>query len=442
MGETRSRLYLDNAATTFPKPRSVHEAMSRYATAIGASPGRGSYAESVEGGAIIARCRRRIAELFNAESAEHVVFTLNTSDALNLAIKGLVGRRQRRLVERFGRGAEGPVHVVTTSMDHNSVLRPLNALASDVLGPRVEWTCVPADPVSGLVRAEDLRRAIRPETALVAAVHASNVTGVLQPVEAFGAVCREAGVPLLVDAAQTAGRVPIDMRAASIDLLAFPGHKGLLGPLGTGGLVLRPGMERQIDSVREGGTGSVSERDVQPAEMPDKYEPGSHNTVGLAGLLAGVEWVLERGARRVFEEEQSLVALTLASLLGGGERVRLSDGSLGLGPAFPGLRLLGLGPSADTDVGGGGRGASPRVGVFSYVHESLGAAELAAILESEYGVLTRAGIHCAPRAHETFGTLRAGGAVRMSYGPFVTPQDVRYALDALSRVCTEVAGAV
>ncbi len=406
-------MYLDNAATSYPKPACVHEAMSRYATELGASPGRGTYRESVEGGRIIASCRRGLARLLGCSSPDHVVFTLNASDALNLAINGIAHHERAK---RARDGLSGPVHFVATTMDHNSVLRPLNALKADPVGAPVEWTCVEADPATGLVEPGAIRAAIRPETAMVIVVHASNVSGTLQPVASFGDVCRAAGVPLLVDAAQTAGRLPIDCEAMGIDLLAFPGHKHLLGPLGTGGLIIRPGMEDRLDPVRTGGTGTVSELDVHPASMPDRYEPGSHNTIGIAGLDAGVAWILERGVDALWAHERSLIERTLEGL---------ADAE-----AFPGLDLVG-----PTD-------AAHRVGVFSVRHETLGPGELATLLEGEFGVLTRAGIHCAPRAHATFATRDTGGAARFSFGPFTTAAQVDAVLAALRAICGELAGAV
>lgn len=406
-----TRLYLDNAATSFPKPAAVHEAMVHYATAIGASPGRGGYHESLEGGRFIARCRERLAGLFNSPDPTRVVFTLNASDALNLAIKGIAHHHRAN-----PRADRDHVHMIATCMDHNSVLRPLAWLRGDRLGPPVETTILPADPVTGLVDPIDLRRAIRPETILAIAPHASNVTGTIQPVSDLGAVCREAGVPFLVDAAQTAGRLPIDTRAMPIDLLAFPGHKHLLGPLGTGGLLIRPGLEARIDTLREGGTGTRSESDTQPEEMPDRYEPGSHNTLGIVGLAEGVGWITDQSVDALWSNEQAHI-----------ERV---TGALADGDAFPGLKLLGP------------RSAVNRVGVFSITHDALDPAELAMILESEFGLLTRAGLHCAPRAHELFRTGQTGGATRLSLGPFITSADIDHVLDALREVCTHHASTI
>ncbi len=402
------RLYLDNAATSFPKPPAVHEAMLRYATEIGASPGRGTYAESLEGARLLRDCRERLSDLLGVSSPDHVIFTLNTSDALNLAIKGVVGHHRRT------RRASGEIHMVATAMEHNSVLRPLNALAADGLAPKVTWTCVEADQETGLINPADVRAAIRPQTVLVAAVHASNVTGTLQPLAPLAEVAHAAGVPLLVDAAQSAGRVPIDMASLGIDLLAAPGHKSLLGPLGTGVLCMRPGLEDHLDTIREGGTGTVSELDTQPDTLPDKYEPGSHNTLGIVGLREGVRWLLHRGVDALWADETERMSQLLEAL---------SDAD-----RFPGLRLIGP-PTIDH-----------RVGVFTFVHEAASPSEIARALEHDHGILTRGGVHCAPRAHGTFGTRHAGGGLRISLGPFITKADIERTLDALAAVCRVPAG--
>ena len=408
------RIYLDNAAPSFPKPPGVYEAMLDYGTRLGASPGRGHYAESREGARLIRLCRERLCTLINGENPAHVVFTLNTSDALNLAIKGVV---RHRLLTRPGR----PVHLITTAMDHNSVLRPFNALAEH----GAAWTFVACDPDTGRVDPAGIARAITPDTALVAVNMASNVSGTLQPVEEIGKVCRGAGVLYLIDAAQALGHVPVDVRGLNCDLLAFPGHKGLMGPQGTGGLYLRTGVEDLVATTREGGTGSLSEHDAQPMSMPEKYEAGSHNTIGIVGLSRAVEWILERGVESLREHEQSLIALALDLLHEGGARVQGRPSREG---PLSALRLLGPGEPA------------ARVGVLSLTHDTMPPAEVAVMLE-HLGVLVRSGIHCAPHAHAAMGTLEQHGAFRMSFGPFVTESDVRAACAALEEVCVEVAGA-
>lgn len=394
MEHSDGRIYLDNAATSFPKPEGVVRAMAEYSTRIGASPGRGSYEEARRGAGVLGRCRERLCQLFGGRSPEHVVFTLNCSDALNLAIHGLVGPEAGK-----GRSA----HVVTTAMDHNSVLRPLRRLERAGVG----FTRVAASPDGG-IDPRGIERAIRPETRLVAVVHASNVSGTLLDVAAVGEICRRRGVPLLVDAAQSLGHVPVDVGAMGIDLLAFPGHKGLLGPLGTGGLYLRPGMEELVEPVRQGGTGSRSESDEQPTDLPDRYEPGSHNTVGIAGLLAGVDWVLERGVAGLREHEAGLMGL-------------LGEGIASIG----GYRVHGP------------REIDRRVGVFSLTHPLVGPGRLAFELERRGGVLARAGLHCAPWAHDALGTAEGGGACRLSLGPFVTRENVERACATLAEIDRE-----
>jgi cysteine desulfurase family protein len=380
---------MDNAATSFPKPLAVTDAMVRYARELGASAGRGAYAEAMETGALIADCRRRINRLFNGTSPNHVVFTLNCSDALNLAIKGLVP-------------LSGKGHAVCTHVDHNSILRPLNALQDQ---GRIEQTRVPIDPKTGLVDPDDVRRAIRSDTKLIAITHASNVTGTVQPIREIGRIAREHAVPFVVDAAQSAGHIPIDVQADVIDLLAAPGHKALLGPLGTGFLYIRPGLEKMLRTIREGGTGSVSEDDRQPEFMPDKYEPGSHNAIGLVGLNEGVKWVAEQTVEKLAAHDMDLVR----TFIDGCSNI---DGLTYFGP----------------------QGVRSRLGVFSVRVDGYDPHELSSVLESQFGILTRSGIHCAPLAHAAIGTLDGGGATRFSFGPFLTKQDVKFATDALCEV--------
>lgn len=384
------RLYLDNAATTFPKPRGVVEAFGRYYSELGASPGRGGYAESVEAGRLMGECRRAILRLIGGQGGgEHVVFTLNCSDALNIAIKGLVHP------ERGG-------HAVCTDLDHNSILRPLNSLADRGV---IEVTRVRVDPATGLVDPDDIRKAVRPDTRLIAMTHASNVTGTVQPLREVGKVAREMAVPFVVDAAQSVGHVPIDVVADCVDLLAAPGHKFLMGPLGTGFLYLRPGMEKLVRPYREGGTGSVSEHDRQPDFLPDKYESGSHNAPGIVSLLEGVKWVLAQGVDKLHARDTDLVRTFL-------DNIARCEGLTYFGP----------------------RGVKDRIGVFSVRVEGYEPHELSTVLETQYGLLTRSGLHCAPHAHGTIGTLDRGGTTRLSFGPFLSPQDVKYAADALAEV--------
>jgi cysteine desulfurase family protein len=380
---------MDNAATSFPKPLAVTDAMVRYAKELGASAGRGAYAEAIETGGLIGECRRRLNKLFHGENPDHFVFTLNCSDALNLALKGLIHPGEKS-------------HAICTHIDHNSILRPLNAMVDAKL---IEQTRVAVDSQTGLVDPDDIRKAIRPDTKLIAITHVSNVTGTVQPIREIGRIAREHAIPFVVDAAQSAGHLPIDVQADFIDLLAAPGHKALLGPLGTGFLYLRPGMEKIVRTIREGGTGSVSEEDRQPDFLPDKYEPGSHNAIGIIGLSEGVKYILDQTIEKIASHDLDLVRTFL-------EGVSDVEGLTYFGP----------------------QGVRNRIGVFCVRIDGYDPQELSAILESQFGILTRSGIHCAPLAHAAIGTLETGGATRFSFGPFLSKQDVKYATDALSQI--------
>jgi len=385
----KNRLYCDNAATSFPKPPAVLQAMIDYATRIGASAGRGGYAEARASADVLRTCRERLNQLFNGENPDHFIFTLNCTDALNLAIKGVLNPGD---------------HAITTWMDHNSVLRPYHALGAQT---DISYTHVPVDGAC-VVDPEEIRKAIRPNTRLISVVHGSNVTGVVQPIREIGRIAKEAGILFLVDAAQSAGHVPIDVQADGMDLLAFPGHKGLLGPLGTGALYIRPGVEKNLRPLREGGTGSVSELDVQPDFMPDRFESGSHNAIGIAGLSEGVNWILQKTVKVLFEHDQMLCKVFMQGV---------SD--------VDGLRYMGP------------QGIRNRMGVFSVRIDGMDPLALADLLENDYGILTRAGLHCAPLAHKHLGTVESHGTTRLSFGPFLTAQDVQYAADAVAKVALE-----
>lgn len=388
------RTYMDNSATSFPKPASVAEAMVDFSRECGASAGRGAYAEAKACERILWDCRARLAELINAESPERIVFTLNCSEAQNIVIRGLLNN------------ASAGTHAITTAMEHNSTLRPYNALAEQRdLCPEF----VACDESTGLVSPADIESAIRPNTRLISCVHVSNVTGTLQPIAEVAAIARSRSVPCLVDAAQSVGHVPIDVQALGADFVAFPGHKGLLGPLGTGVLYIRTGAEHDLPTMKEGGTGTISEVPTQPTTMPDKYEIGSHNAVGIAGLLEGVNWLLQRGVESLRAHDVALCE-----------------------------RFL----DATADVAGltvfGPREIGHRTGVFSVAVDGVSPGELAGLLERDFGVLTRPGIHCAPLAHRTIGT-HPEGTCRLSFGPFTTLEQVSAAADALTQIAQQAA---
>ncbi len=380
------RIYLDNAATSFPKPPSVQQALIDYATRVGASAGRGAYAEAKESGRIILECRKRIARLIHAPNPNHIIMTLNCSDGLNLAIHGLL---------------KSGDHVITTWMDHNSILRPLNELKNQI-GLAVDFVPTAED---GIVDPDDIRKAIKPNTRLIAILHGSNVTGTVEPISEVSKIARERNILFLLDAAQTVGHLPIDVQKDDIDFLAAPGHKGTLGPLGTGFFYLRPGLEKILSSIRQGGTGTRSEEAVQPEILPDKYETGSHNAIGIAGLSAGLEYILNRSVDEIRAHDRSLCSRFMAGL-----------------DEIDGLKWFGP------------RDVERRVGVFSVRMEGYTPGELSAALESKFNVLTRSGLHCAPLAHKTIGTLETGGTTRFSFGPFVTQEDIDYTIHALKSI--------
>ncbi len=382
-----TRIYLDNAATSFPKPDAVYDAVDRYQRTVGAAVGRGGYGSSVAASATVARCRARLAELFRADSPERIVFGFNGTDVLNLALHGLLKPGDR---------------VVTTQLEHNSVVRPLRDM-QDRFGLDVE--IVPAT-CDGTVTVDSFRRTLtQQQTRLAVFSHASNVSGAILPISDLATVAREAGALVLADAAQSAGHVAIDLRQLPIDLLACSGHKGLLGPLGTGVLYICPGLEDPLRSIRQGGTGSASEDDRQPTSLPDKYESGNHNAPGLCGLEAGVSWVLKRTPAELHDHELELIR-------------RLGEGLRRL----PGVTLWGA--PLDHD----------RVGVLSVSVDGYDAHDLAAILDQSFGIETRAGLHCAPGAHRALGTFSMGGTLRLSVGPFTTHQEIDETLEAFSQL--------
>ncbi|MEZ6071095.1 MAG: aminotransferase class V-fold PLP-dependent enzyme [Pirellulales bacterium] len=384
------RIYLDNAATSWPKPEAVYQAVDRYQRELGAAAGRGAYAEAIEVGREIDNTRSLVARLIGAGDPRRVVFATNGTDALNTAIHGLL--------------APGD-HVVTTATEHNSVLRPLTQW---VRGGSVEVSYVACDAV-GWVDPEAIAATIRSSTRLVVISHASNVTGTLQDLEAIAEYVRESDALLLVDAAQTLGHVAVDVSELGIDLLAAPGHKGLLGPLGTGLLYVAEGIDAKLDARRQGGTGSQSESADQPMLMPDKYESGNLNCPGILGLGAGLRYLQQRGLETIEEQVRRLTAEMLAGLA-----------------EIPGVKLFGR---AD---------ARHRVGVVSMALDGYDPQELAATLDASCRVQTRAGYHCAARIHRVIGSDATGGTLRFSFGPFNTSADVTAAVDALKQLADAV----
>ncbi len=374
-------VYLDNAATSWPKPETVYQAVDHFMREIGATPGRGGHRREEEAQRIADETRAALAQLFNAPDPRGVAFTLNATQAINMALKGLL---------RPGD------HALTSSIEHNATWRPLKALEKR----GVEVTAAPCAP-DGTLNPAEVEAALRPNTRLVAMLHASNVLGTILPIAEVGEMAHRHGALLLVDAAQTAGAYPIDMQAMGIDLLAFAGHKGIYGPHGTGGLVMRPGVE--IETWVEGGSGFPSRPETMPQELPARLEAGTQNAAGIAGLLAGVRFVLdaERGVEHIRAHEMVLVARLIEQL-----------------QAVPGLNILGP------------QGPQRRTAVVAITVEGYVPDQLAAVLNKVFGVATRAGLHCAPQAHSVAGTLEYG-ALRFSPGYFNTIEEIDYAVQSL-----------
>lgn len=382
----RPQRYLDNAATSWPKPEAVYQAVDAYQRRNGGSVGRAATRRGGELQAIVDRCRRRVASLLGAESPKSVIFTLNGTDALNQAIHGWLTPGD---------------HVVTSVAEHNSILRPLR-VAQERMSVAVDYA--PVDRF-GVIDLETVRKLIRPRTRLLALTHASNVTGAVQSVAEAGRIAAEAGVAFLIDAAQSAGHIPIDVRAMNASFLACSGHKGLLGPLGTGVLYVRPGLEKELKPIREGGTGTQSESDRIPEEMPSRYEAGNHNAPGIAGLDAALEWIERQTPEELRRHETELTSAFLTRL----------------------AEIKGVDVFGPTDAG-------QRVGVVSVRIPGMDPQSAGAILDQEFGIECRTGLHCAPRMHQALGTLSEGGLVRFSIGAFNTLEDVEAAAEAVSEI--------
>lgn len=376
-------IYLDNAATSFPKPEPVYQALDAFARTELANPGRAGHKMALAAERCLDDGRHLLNQLFHGQSPDRFVFTLNCTDALNMAFKGVL--------------REGD-HVVTSDLEHNSVSRPLVAMAK---AGKITLTRLAAD-AGGTIDPDAVKKAIGPKTRLVALTHGSNVLGTVQPVADIGAVVRDKDLLFLVDAAQTAGVIPIDVQAMNIDLLAFPGHKSLLGPTGTGALYV--GRRAKVAAWREGGTGGDSSSETQPTEFPYFLEGGTPNVLGVAGLCAGVKWVMEQGLEKIHRHEVDLV-----------ERLWKKLDEIGGYQVF------------------GHRDHSRRVGTLALRSDGLPAPEIGGILDQAFEIAIRPGLHCAPYVHKAIGTF-PDGAVRVSPGPFNTEADIDTLAAALAEI--------
>ena len=374
-------IYLDNAATSWPKPSVMMEGMIDFNTRIGSNPGRSGHSMSIDAGRILFEARDVLSRLFNISDPMNVVLTSGITHSLNIVIHGLLKPGD---------------HVITSSMEHNSVMRPLRELEQH----GVQLTVLGCGD-SGIIDPDQVRSSIRSDTALIILTHASNVTGSIQPVGDIGRIAREHGILFCVDSAQTAGAFPVDVEAMNIDLLCFSGHKSLLGPMGTGGFYIRRGVEKRIDPMMQGGTGSRSEYELQPEFMPDRYESGTLNALGIAGLLKSVGFILEQGVERICEKESRLVEQLVNGLAG-----------------IKGITVY------------GSRSIDRRAPAVSFNINGVSPSEAALFFDEEYGIMSRPGLHCAPAAHKTMGTFPSGTS-RLSPGFFNTEDDIDAAVRAV-----------
>ncbi|WP_426350981.1 aminotransferase class V-fold PLP-dependent enzyme [Alloiococcus sp. CFN-8] len=378
------KIYLDNGATSFPKPPAVTKAMVDFMNNIGSNSGRGSYYSSLETSRRIYNCRELLCKLFNFDKPDHVIFTPNITYSLNILLQGIL---------------KPGWHVITSSMEHNSVLRPLIA-AKDKLG--IELDIVPADD-NGLVSTELLKSYINPRTKLIILSHGSNVTGTVQPLKDIGKLCKCNNIYFIIDSAQTAGILPVDFKALGANAIAFTGHKGLMGPQGTGGFLIDDALNNIASSTILGGTGSLSSSTLQPDFLPDKFESGTLNGPGLFGLHAGIDFVMKTGTEAIRHKKSELTNKFINGL-----------------KEIDRINLFCHESSVNT-------------GVVSMTFDGREISEIGYLLDTEYNIMTRVGLHCAPLAHKTIGTYPSG-TLRFSLGYFNTEKDIELTLSALNNL--------
>jgi len=377
-------IFLDNGATSYPKPEEVYTFMDQFYRKFGVNPGRSGYDLCMEAGEVVEDTRKLMTELFNGKDPNRLCFSYNSTDALNLITYGML--------------KEGD-HAVTTTIEHNSVLRPLYHL-NKYNGVEVDY--IPFDS-RGFVDPDDFPDKIKPNTKLVIVNHGSNVIGTIQPVKEIGAICRERGIPMAIDASQTAGKISVDIDELNVDVVAFTGHKSLLGPTGIGGLYVREGIE--IRHTRAGGTGVRSAVRTHLDEYPYRLEYGTLNTMGVAGLHAGVHWILKKGLHHLHEQEMKLTTI-------------LRDGLKDI----EGVTLY-----CQEDL-------TDHIGIFLFNVDGFEALNTGTILDVDYNIACRTGLHCAPLVHEQLGTADIHGAVRFGIGPFNTEEHIQTAITAIKEI--------
>lgn len=378
------RIYMDNAATSFPKAEGVAEAMTNYIINIGGNVGRGSYYNSYAAGSIVYETRELLCKLFHFDDPLNIVFTMNITQSLNMILKGFL--------------KEGD-HVLISSMEHNAVLRPLTSLQQK----GIQLDIIPCDS-EGFLNPDSIKQYIKPNTKLLVITHASNVCGSIQEIKEIGKICKDHDIEFVLDSAQTAGILDIDFYDTNLSALAFTGHKGLLGPQGIGGFLITNEFASKISPLIEGGTGSLSESYSQPEILPDKFESGTLNIPGIFGLNKSLKYILDTGLENIRKREKELTKLFLDGLKN-----------------IDNIKVIG-----SNDI-------NKRTAVISIDFQNIDNSEAAFILDNEYGIMTRVGLHCAPLAHKTLGTFPKG-TVRFSFGYFTLEEDIIYALESIEKV--------
>ena len=402
------RIYLDYACTSYPKPDEAVRAMTDYMTRIGSNVSRSSYGTAYEAEEIVYDTRASLCELFHGPDVRNVIFTRNITESLNVLLKGLLKPGD---------------HVLVSAMEHNAVMRPLNQIARELLNEAgmealtenaqsgrektLTYTRIPCD-TEGFLQTQEMEKLLRPQTRAVVMMTASNVSGTLMPLDAVGAFCRKHGLIFIVDSAQTAGAFDIDMEKSGISALAFTGHKGLLGPQGTGGFIITDELAGQMEPLISGGTGSFSHTEEVPEILPDRFEAGTLNLPGIAGLGAALKFLREKGTDRILAHERQMTQLFLDQI------ASLEESGC--------LKIAGP------------RTAAERSAVVSVCPQHMDPSQLAFRLEKEYGILTRVGLHCAPSAHKSLGTFPSG-TVRFSFGWATTEEEIHAAAQALDKLC-------
>ena len=381
---TKKLIFLDNGATSYPKPQEVYEFMDNFYRNFGVNPGRSGYDLCLETEHMVDETRKMLTNFFNGTDSNRLCFSYNSTDALNLIIFGLLKKGD---------------HAITTTIEHNSVLRPLFHLWKF---EGVEVDHIPFDS-KGFVDPDDFPKKFKKNTKLVIVNHASNVIGTVQPIKEIGRLCREKHIIFAIDASQSAGKIPIDIEADNIDVVAFTGHKSLLGPTGIGGLYVREGIE--IRHTRAGGTGVRSAVRTHLEEYPYRLEYGTLNILGVAGLNAGLKWIEKKGLSNIHEHEMKLTSM-------------LRDGLKGV----DGVSLY-----CQDDL-------TNHISIFSFNVNGLEAANTSTMLDVDYNIASRSGLHCAPRVHEQLGTDKVHGAVRFGVGPFNTEEDIQKAIGAVKEI--------